>query len=78
MAKIVFGGQLYDTDLQIDTQAIIDKIKAAQNGEDVPGVTVFHLPETQDKNDDDDTTKLPVTSLLLAGLGIVLIKPAKK
>lgn len=45
MAKIDLGGKLYDLD--IDIQEILDQIHAASNGEDIPGVHVFHLPENQ-------------------------------
>jgi len=81
MAKIDLGGKEYDLD--IDIQEILDKIHAAANGEDIPGVQVFHLPENQFTAEESTTTGagngLSWTMIaVIGGIIALLFIPARK
>ncbi|WP_353720186.1 hypothetical protein [Dyadobacter sp. 676] len=82
MAKIELGGHLYDTNLDIDVQAILDKVHAAANGEEIPGVQVFHLPENQFTAEENTTAAAAgfswVTIAVIGGIIALLFIPAKK
>jgi len=79
MSKVTFGNQTFDTGNLLDKQALIDKVKAAQSGEQIPGVAVFNMP----KNHFTDDSKLSVdgsltTILLVVGLAFILLRPVKR
>lgn len=79
MAKIDLGGKEYDLD--IDIQEILDKIHAAANGEDIPGVQVFHLPENQFTSEESTTTAVGyswTTIAVIAGIIALIFIPVRK
>lgn len=65
-----------NTNLTVNVDEIIDKIKRAAAGENVQGVSVVTLPRNP------ETTKsasLPViTMLLLGALAFIILKPSKR
>lgn len=79
MAKIDLGGEEYDT--EIDIQAILDKIHAAANGEDIPGVTLFHLPKSQFTAEESTATATAfswTTIAVFVGIAALILIPARK
>lgn len=82
MAKTFeYNGMTYASNFDIDVTAIIDKIKRAAAGENVPGVMLFNLPsntipkaETQEAG----TSLSIMTMLLLGALAFVILKPKRK
>jgi hypothetical protein len=81
MAKIDFGGKEYDLD--IDIQEILDKIHAAANGEDMPGVQVFHVPENQFVVDENTMSNSATgfswtTIAVIGGIIALLFIPSRK
>lgn len=75
MAKTFeFDGIKYSSNLDIDVDAIIEKIKKASAGESVPGVAVFQLPNLPAEETQEAGISM-VTMLLLGALAFVVLKP---
>lgn len=74
--QITSGGLTYTSAYDIDIAAIVEKIKKAQAGENVPGVSVVNLPNPQ--IEDQEQSPFSLTTLLLLGaLAYIILKPSK-
>ncbi len=78
MAKIFSGSQVFEiSDNVIDKQAMIDKVKAAQSGQNVPGVVIIdaHYSDFTGKALSESTgSGSLITVALVAVLAFILFK----
>lgn len=80
MAKTFeLNGKTYTTNLDVNVDAIIEKIKKASAGESVPGVYVAQLPKIPAGETETESDSMSLATIGLLGvLAFVVLKPSRK